>query len=479
MLMRQKILVDIKLRGNSLRKISPQINLNQTRVIRIPLKFLVSGFFIFFLVFNFLFNFANAPDGGAKAQSSTSAEERKVLESQLAELEKQIDNYENKVSEYKKQGTTLQSEISRINNKIAKLNLQIKSITISLVKINKELGETQTKIVTAESKIDVKRRIISEIIQNIYETEKKGTLNVLLANLRISAFFAELNNLANIQDSLRINLEELVQLHGELSEQKETLALEKTDVESLKAYQENQKVSVQKTKEEKDNLLKVTKGKESEFQKVLTETKKTAAQIRSQIYELLGGGEIKFEDAYKFAKFASEKTGVRAALILAVLDRESALGQNVGRCKYNQINPKSGKPAMHPTRDLPSFFAITEELGINPSSVAVSCANRDGAYGGAMGPAQFIPSTWNIYKDKIAVMTGNSPPSPWNNLDAFMATALYLKDAGADKGTFYAEKVAAAKYYAGSRWSRYLASYGARVIEKARQFQQDIDTLTA
>ena len=93
-----------------------------------------------------------------------------------------------------------------------------------------------------------------------------------------------------------------------------------------------------------------------------------------------------------------------------------------------------------------------------------------------MGIAQFLPSTWLLYKNRIQAITG-SVPSPWNPRDAFIATALYLRDAGASKGGYTDERIAAAKYYAGSRWRYYLGTYGDRVMDRAKYYEGQISIL--
>jgi len=69
-----------------------------------------------------------------------------------------------------------------------------------------------------------------------------------------------------------------------------------------------------------------------------------------------------------------------------------------------------------------------------------------------MGPAQFIPSTWMLYKDRIARATGKNPPNPWLPQTAFTASAIFLADLGADRGTSAAEREAALRYFAGGNW---------------------------
>ncbi|MDD5547782.1 MAG: lytic murein transglycosylase [Candidatus Pacebacteria bacterium] len=421
--------------------------------------------FISALVLNFIFGLG----GFSPVFASQSEEERAQLEAQLTQLEAQIDEYQKTVDQYRTQGNSLSGEIKKLDTKIAQINLQIKAVNLTLQKLDYEIGSTQKEIVSTESEIDKNKRILSNALQSIYANENLGMMEIIFQKPQLSDFFNDLNNLMDIQDNIKVSLDKIIELRKDLVDKKEQLVIKKTDTASLKNYQLSQKTSLSGTKVEKDSLLKVTKGQESKYQELVKETQKTAAQIRSRIFEMLGGGEMTFEEAYKFAKFAEQSTGVRAALILAVLDRESALGQNVGRCNY--------KTAMHPTRDIPIFLALCSELGLNPESMMVSCANKDGAYGGAMGPSQFIPSTWKMYRDRVQSITGSNPPSPWRNGDAFVATGLYLKDAGAKTN----ERIAAAKYYCGGSWNRYTCTnvYGRAVVEHAKQFQADIDVLNS
>jgi len=479
---RPTVLVDIKRKNKSYDCLKTSLNLRSEKVVYIPFKNIFFSLVLFFSVVYFFFGFAQAPILRQTILAATSNEERAELEAQLADLEKQIEEYESTISKYRQQGTSLKGEIRSLETKIDKINLQIKAANISIAKLDSQIVQTSNEIQSTERSITDNRDNLGEILQNIYETESEGLLQIMLKNAQLSDFVNDVNDVILVQDGLRITLQRIIELRDGLIDQKEILALEKNDKEALKNYQAKQQLVIASTKSDKDTLLQVTQGQESKYQELLSETKKTASEIRNRIFRILGGGELTFEVAYALAKEASDATGIRAALVLAVLDQESALGKNVGGCTY--------QTAMHPTRDIPVFLKITAELGLDPAGVKVSCPiTLHGAYGGAMGPAQFIPSTWNLYKDDIARATGNNPPSPWSNEDAFMATALYLKDSyysnsckeygqiiPSDARTLQ-ERCAAAQYYSGSRWYTYRFIYGEPVVERARNFQKDIDIL--
>jgi peptidoglycan hydrolase CwlO-like protein len=396
-------------------------------------------------------------------------EERQALEQKLSEIEKEIASYEQNILETQAQNKTLANEIKILDAQIAKINLQIKFLDLEVQRLNLRIDDLGVSIKGSESKINKAKVVLSSSLQNVYEFDRLSLVEIFVGRESMSDFFDEVNAHASIQEQIQTELEEIRTLKRSLEDQQTDLVGRREDQQALLDLQESQRSQLSKKKGDKDTLLKVTKGKESAFQQLLKQSQKTAAEIRAQLYKLIGGGEIKFGDALQYAEFAYQQVGVRPALLLAVLDKESALGKNVGRCSW--------ETAMHPTRDKPAFVQITQELDLNPNTLPVSCPIlSDGAYGGAMGIAQFLPSTWMLYKDRIAKITGGAP-SPWNPRDAFIATALYLSDAGASKGGYTNERIAAAKYYAGSRWRYYLSSYGDRVMDRAKYYGEQIAVL--
>ncbi|PIS17308.1 MAG: hypothetical protein COT59_01340 [Candidatus Nealsonbacteria bacterium CG09_land_8_20_14_0_10_42_14] len=228
---------------------------------------------------------------------------------------------------------------------------------------------------------------------------------------------------------------------------------------------------------------------EAEYQKQLEEkesVEKRAQAIRERIFELIGVPEAPtFGEALEIAKVVSSLTGVRPAFLLAVLTQESNIGSNVGQCYLKdaatgngvRVNGTPISKVMKSSRDVQPFLQITQALGRDPFNTPVSCPIPSvGGYGGAMGPAQFIPSTWMIYKDRIAQLKG-SAADPWNISDAFLAAAVYLSDVGATKKTHDYEWCAAVSYFSGScslsNQIRY-EFYGDSVMAIAARYEQDI-----
>lgn len=460
-----------------------RLNLDGSKVLHIPLVKWVRSAVVLAAALFLIFGSVSAPtifthasgDTASSTVSASTATEQAQLQAQLQQLEGQIDQYEGQISSYKQQGSTLNGQIADLNAKIARVNLQIEATNLTLAQLDDSITATQSQISTTQADIESKKVALANLLQGLYQNDRVSLVEMLLKNPRLSDFWDETQNIILLQDNMRVAVEQVTDLENQLQDQEQQFEASKTDAASIQAYQQTQAQEIASTKSQKSQLLVATKGQESKYQQLLVQTQATAAQIRNRIFQLLGGGQLSFEQAYQYAQLASNATGVNASLILAVLDRESALGQNVGQCSY--------KTAMSPS-NIPIFLEITSQLNLDPNTMMVSCANADGAYGGAMGPAQFEPSTWELYVSGISAVTGDNPPSPWNDSDAFVATGLYLKGALIGCQATYSslvsqERCTAAKYYAGSRWQNYLWTYGEAVVEQAQSFAQDIQTITA
>jgi membrane-bound lytic murein transglycosylase B len=417
---------------------------------------------------------ASGDANGTSATSTAPGGEQTQLESQLAQLEAQIDQYQGQIASYQTQGKTLNTQIAILNDKIASVNLQIQATNLTAAQLSSDMAAAQSEIATLQADVATKKAAMGTLMQDLYQNDQVSLVQAFLQNPQLSNFWSDTQNITLVAGDLRLTAQEISSVQSQLQNEEQEFQASESDAASVAAYQTAQAQEVASAKAQEAQLLVATKGQESKYQALLAATQASAAQVRDQIFQLLGGGQLSFGDAYQYAQVASNATGIDPAFILAVLDRESTLGQNVGQCDY--------QAAMSPS-DQPLFLAIVQSLNLDPNTMLVSCPNADGAYGGAMGPAQFVPSTWNSYAPAVAAITKDDPPSPWNDNDAFVATALYLKDGIAKCQAAYSlqlgqERCAAAQYYAGSDWKNYLWTYGEAVVEQAQSFTSDIQTIT-
>jgi len=409
-------------------------------------------------------------------------EERARLQKELEAVEKEIAEYEKLVATTQQEKAALQSKINELKNKAEKISLQIKSTNLNLQYLNVRIDETTTSIVQTNDKINATKNNLANLLQSFSQLNQTSLLEILLGSNTISEFFDYSNALHSIQEKILENIKELEELKITLNNQNQELVSDKEEMQTLLAMQMLQQQDLEKTKKEQTYLLEVTKGNEQKYQQMLTESKQKAIEIKSRIYQLIGvKTQVTFGEALEIANWVSSRTGVRPAFLLAILTQESNLGQNVGTCNRPGDPPsKSWRVIMKPDRDHAPFLKICQELGLDPDTTPVSCPMYQGGqqigWGGAMGPAQFIPSTWMLYKDQVSQITGNYPANPWDIRDAFVAAALYLARWGATQQTREAEWRAAMIYFSGSTNTKY-RFYGDSVMAIADRYAQDISYL--
>jgi len=423
--------------------------------------------------------------GSVHSQEQNGNGKKVELEKQIEQLENEAKEIDDKLQQTQNETRTLANETKTVDNEIKRRELEIKRLTLAVRKAELQMQEKTKNIWVLTQKIGKNRKSLGAALFILYTYDQDNILLALLKNRKLSDFFGSLDSLTRVQSNIQQTLAEFKEERETLQKEKEELEEFQEEQEDLKALQEVERRLLAQKKKEKEELLRLTKGKEALFQQLLKSKKRDITTLKTQLFYLEKTG-ITAEDAIRFADLAAKRAGIRTAFLLALLEVETgrefeegviSVGTNLGTGNwkrdlydcYVRLGRRKNAEA-----EKAAFFAITEKLNLDPDKMPVSRKPSYGC-GGAMGPAQFLPTTWLRFEKRVTELTGHNPPSPWSVEDAFTAAAVFLADTGAKSQTTAGETRAAKTYLSGSpNCTRYICrSYSSRIISLAR----DIDKI--
>src|SRR3989338_2051791 len=456
--------------------------------------------FLFSLIFSFLFvdlpAVATAQAGDLATQCATLSESntgcsnlnntecRALLEKCANYYDQQSAQISQDITKTTQQKNTLQNQIASFKKKIQNLEFQIKQSNVMVKDLGLQISDTEVSINKTSVKINDSQTQIKNILQSIYEEDQKPSVQILLEG-NLSDFFNNLAYLESLNSQVSGLLESTKDLKSYLTGQKDKMDGEEGQLQKTIALQSLQKKENEQNKNEQEQYLKLTEAQYQQQLKDKQEAEKKSVVIKSKLFQTLGVSKIPtFGEALEVAKTAANITGIRPAFLLAIISQESAIGKNVGQFNLFYTTTGAGKRistgatvirVMKPIRDVQPFMQITSALGRDPYKTPVSCwipayvSGSPSGWGGAMGPAQFIPSTWNLFDERLKALLGTAP-DPWGIKDSFTASGLYLADLGASAQTATKESTAASRYYGGS------SAYARNVMSRANCIQTFIDS---
>ncbi|MEX2054979.1 MAG: hypothetical protein WD972_02255 [Candidatus Andersenbacteria bacterium] len=390
-------------------------------------------------------------------------EELEQKKAEIAELDKKINDLKSKRDTTEAQAELIAVQLKRLEQQLVQATLELKQTHLSIVEVGEEKKDTENDITKLQAAVTDKREKLKVLIRALYEQEQQSFMRVFFMTGSLSDVLAVRVAYQQLQDQHITLVKEIRGQEEDLRKRQVALEQQQQDLGELQRLLAAQEDTLADQQSEQQRFLKAKKQQQVEYDNRLVEAQQARQEIQQNLFTLKNAGvQLSLTEATDIARYASKLTGVRAAVLLGVLKVETNLGTNLGSGVY----PEDMQPA---SRD--AFLRVTAKLGLDPAKAPISARPRSyQGWGGAMGPGQFMPSTWEGIEGRVGQLMGKAVPNPYELTDAFVATALFLADRGAtDRAKEYE---AVNRYLAGPNWQRF-TWYGDRVLAVAKEYEKE------
>lgn len=211
----------------------------------------------------------------------------------IQELEKEIVQYQNDLEEVGKEKQTLTSEVKILDISRQKIGADIRLTQSKINSTGLQIEELSLNIDTKEDKIGQNMETIARTIRAINEIESNSLIEIILSNNNLSEFFDQIETIQQFQSTMRDDVKQLTALKNDLEDKKNKTQKKKKELANFKGDLSDQKFVLDINRKDKNTLLSITKNKESNYQKLLTEREVEKDKFEDELRNL--ESQLQFE----------------------------------------------------------------------------------------------------------------------------------------------------------------------------------------
>lgn len=205
--------------------------------------------------------------------------------SQIQKLENEIREFQVELDKTTVEAQTLQKTISNLETTTKKISTDINVTKTKIDTTNLTLEELGFEINEHERLVIQNKKALAQAIRDINERENESLIEVMLRTENMSDAWSEVENLVSFQRSLQDGTENLLENIEILANKRGATETQKQRLERLERELKGQKQSVETTKQEKDTILKETKNKEAEYQRLIAIKQEQKREFEQALFE--------------------------------------------------------------------------------------------------------------------------------------------------------------------------------------------------
>ncbi|MCR4323107.1 MAG: peptidoglycan DD-metalloendopeptidase family protein [Candidatus Azambacteria bacterium] len=190
-------------------------------------------------------------------------------ENEIKELERKNAQYQGQLDVTKQASTSLKNEITKVEKEINGLTITISKTQSRIFETNVRVEELKEQIAVKEEEIEVARERLAHMIRALNSRDDAGLLSLVLSANTFSDVFSQQQYIVNMQREVQANLNSLKDFKQELQSFKASQENEKASLNTLEDNLQVQREIVTDQKSGKQTLLKQTKNKETEYQRLI------------------------------------------------------------------------------------------------------------------------------------------------------------------------------------------------------------------
>ncbi len=210
------------------------------------------------------------------------------LSLQIKALEDEIKSFNKKINQTQGQAKTLKQALQKLELQHTGLVKDIAYTKLRIVRAEENISFTKGKITSTETTLTRTKAALAESLRVLVRNDSSLPIFVraLAPGAHISDALDASKRTGDITHAINEKTKALIDVKTALSIQKASYEQNKNTLLSLNKTLNNQKELVDQTSKDKSSLLTITKSKESEYQKLLSDRKKKKTDLETELLDV-------------------------------------------------------------------------------------------------------------------------------------------------------------------------------------------------